>query len=847
MSCEMNGKSISGRRIAQKRARSKGNSTKSRTKILSDSFKELDIGDHLFKDVMVRDTKGIKRSQKSQRRLKRKLKSNAEEGRFNLFNGTTEDTYEVVRKNREMDILGIDEVDNADSYLLGEVSDFAVVNVARIGVALNKMAFWEVAAAIPFFAMSKRMPNSVIDVDGTDVGIFYLAAWYLAQDLLGACGGKISLLQEALVQYWEIRCAMTETERENFAFYFDVDQTPYVTGPHGLWPSGFPIFVGGKSLGWPLGTDSSGYDDMAYTIVNLTPEQVTEYGQTAVLTINAFLSGLGYELTECPAPNTEHGRYYESVGAFAMPEPSAGISCSNPTNTIPNTSFTSDERGSRLGVARLEVEFPNWQNWLAGLGLALFDETRTPPFTRELHMGPVNFNDRLYNNVRGRQGTFIECRVKQIQLETLIYDILNLFLAADVLRAQDRGEDPWDNNREINQWIGSALLSMTFQEFVNALALGITSAVQEWAFVCAGMTFIEGSVPIGVGACANSGFSSQQIPLPSQIIEWLRSIAPLCATSEEVSEKDGVRGKERKHYYVSVQLTALIEEGFGVEEDTHDLLLRLLNAHFGNISDTDYDFASTGVVLPALYAGPFDATHSYVEGPSVNDYLLKLMAGMGGVQAYICLENPNAEKNGPPNTLNYYTTYVKLYRADDGKANVLLSDYDRLLNRFPIAAKVIGWDASHLLQGVFEDPALMDSRQLSLALTQAYYEEPNSIVYERELTLEEYIALICQQYVYDRASFAAENAEDDKSAIIQHLGGGFFRALLGVGKKILGAVPAAVAGYVSGGPAGALAAGAGSLFKSHGSLVRGKFHPDLARIRLNLRYHDTLYEEESGA
>jgi hypothetical protein len=798
---------------------------------------------------MVRDTKSIKRSQKSARRLKRKLRSNAEEGRFNLFNGQTEDTYEVIRRSKEMDILGIDEVDNADSYLLGEVSDFAVVNVARIGATLNRMAFWEVAAAIPFFAMSKRMPNNTVDVDGTPVGIFYLAAMYLAQDLLGACAGKISLLQEALVQYWEIRCALTETEHRNFAFYFDVDKTPHVAGygTQSLWPSGFPIFVGGKSLGWPLGTDSNGYDDTASTVVLLTDEQILEYGQTAILTINAFLSGLGYELTECPSPNTDHGRYYGAVGAFAMPEPSAGISCSNSSNTIPSDSFTTDERGARLGVARLEIEFPHWQNWLAGLGLALFDETRTPPFTRELHMGPVNFNDRLYNNVRGRQGTFIEPRVKQMQLEALIYDILNLFLSADVLRAQDRGINPWDVNRKITQWIGSALLSMTFEEFVNALALGITSTVQEWAFVCAGMTFIEYSLPIGVGACANSGFSSQQIPLPSQIVEWLRSISPLCATSEEVTEKDGVRGKERKHYYVSVQLANPIGEGFGIEETTKDLLLRLLNSHFGNVSGSDYDFASSGAVLPGIYLGPFDPTHSYVEGPSVNDYLLKLMAGMGEVQAYVCLENPNSEKNGPPNTLNYYTTYVNLFRDDNGRSNVLLSDYDRLLNRFPIAAKVIGWDASHLMQGVFDDPILSSSRQLSLALTQAYYEEPNSIVYERELTVEEYIALICQQYVYDRSSFAAENAEDDKSAIVQHLGGGFFRALLGVGKKIVGALPAAAAGFVSGGPAGALAAGAGSLFSSHENLLRGSFHPGLAKVRLNLRHHDTLFEEEDGA
>jgi hypothetical protein len=842
----MSKNNVTSRRTRQKRRTRSNKTTQRKAKTTKNPIAGLDLSQ--LKELPSSKLGGVNRKKNSKvRKHRRRVKRSVDRNAQVIMDGGTAMTINVPKQVPKPKILAFEEVDQDGSYLLGDIGDFAMVNLAKVPVKLNKMALYEVARAYANFAMSKRMPNQTISVPAIgsgEVGIFYLATAYLMLDLLSACRGEITLLQEALVQYWELRCAMTETERNEYSFFFDVEDTPNLVGIGGLFPSGIPTSAGGSSLSWPDGGTNDGYETFVdfLSVPTLTDEIIRSHGQIAVQEINAYLAGLGYELTECPTPGGEHGHYYRSIGAFAMPEPSAAISCISPTNSDPIGVFTADMQGARLGVARLETEFHHWENWLAGLGLALFDETRTPPFTRELHLGCANYADRLYNDMKGRSGTFVELKVKQQSIETITYDIMSIILAGDVLRAQDRGIDPWIEDigpgglREIKQWIGSALLSLSVEELVNSLVLTISAAVQEWMWVVNDMTFVKGALPIGTGTTALAGFTTQQIPLPSQIVEYLRSVNPLASVSEETCERDGVTGRMRIHYYTAIFQNAPMEYTFGLEDTVDLLLLRMLNTHFGNITSSTYTFG-TGSLLPSVYLGPFGINQSYVEGPSVNDMILKVMAVTGEIQAYACLENPNAEKNGPPNTLQYYSTFIELVRDQNDLPQILDSDYQRLLNRFPITANVIGWDASHPLQGVIMDPALTGTRKLTLQLVQAYYNEPYSITYEKELTVEEYVAVISQQYVYDRASFAAENAKDDQMAVVQHLGGGFFRGLLGVGKKLIGAAPSAIRGYKSGGIPGAIMAGAASLL-NHEHMMR--LSPHIAKVRMGLNNMDNL-------
>jgi hypothetical protein len=89
-----------------------------------------------------------------------------------LKGGREGETYERTAHADKVEVLDIEEVDNAKSYLMGDVGSFAMTNVTRIPVKLNKRALWEIAATIPLYAMSKRMPQTVYDVDGLKIGVF---------------------------------------------------------------------------------------------------------------------------------------------------------------------------------------------------------------------------------------------------------------------------------------------------------------------------------------------------------------------------------------------------------------------------------------------------------------------------------------------------------------------------------------------------------------------------------------------------------------------------------------------------------------------------------------------------
>jgi hypothetical protein len=627
---------------------------------------------------------------------------------------------------------------------------------------------------------------------------------------------EISLTSEALIQYWDLWTALAPAERDGYSFYWDIAATPHVMGQNGLFPQGVPVYAGGVSLGWPSGQpEINGLEAYVNQAPILTDDQILSYGLPAFIEITTFLAGLNYDIRSAPDREAPEAWFRNSVGVFAMVDPSGGTSTIKPDNTIPNTVFSPDEVGSLLGVARLETKIQEYESWLALIGLALFNPSRTPAETYKGTTGACNFSDRIYNDTKGRAGAYIDLFIKFLPIEHLYTTFLLAAAKADVYLGVDRNKaDTFDANRQVNQWGGSAFLSLSQPELNYIFMAAVAQAFAEWNFVGCDVASDSQSLPCAVGVLQVPGYILQQVPIPSNIVEALRSFAPV-ARKMGMKTINGYKSAYRRHYYIQLTCGASFDMGLIFPQQNGVDLGTYINLMFGNTTTMTYNFGS-GATLPLKWQGPFVSTHSVVRGSSIVPATVHFADFITRLSAYLYLENANASKNTLWNTLNYYTSYLVYPEVVNPDENIVMTAFfERVINTNPINADDVGWDLSHVLPVIYIDPNLDDVHQIGLSMFQSYYEERYSILYEPGTNILSVVGSKTQQYVFDRASITTENQLDTIEATVQHIGGGlwsgvknFFGKLVEKAPKI---VDKATQGFKNGGIPGAIAGGASAL------------------------------------
>jgi hypothetical protein len=633
-----------------------------------------------------------------------------------------------------------------------------------------------------FDILSKRYPvNSVIDVDGTDYGVAYLALNYLILQFLKAANNEKLDMIVARPHIWMILDAILPTDRHDKSgcYSYRMDVNPLVNGAGGLFATKAPVYAGGLGLGWPTGAVLSGQNVLVAeaSVPALSNEQIVYYGEQAWTDMMNFMAGKGISVVSQPVAGEEHDHYRKSVGAFALATSTGGYSVLDSDNSPALW-------GSTLGLgvdAAIEVALHPYEEWLARLGLCE-EEPDESPIHRYVGMnGLLDYGDVLYNELQGRQPGARRSRPVFYQLEGFLNQLLIQIVQGDVNRMLDSGAiGPFSDLPPFDMFTqkgSSVILTQGENDLLHGAILAILNTISQTAYVTCDVLPNSWERPIGAGTSMVGDFSSLETSFPTQLVETIRSSLPVGRTELEHDVHVDSDGNEFTVTHMTNYYPCFVQTGqvnlniLNSPDPVAEAYVKLLYPQMNSLM---YDFGPSLTSLPPVWMGAFDATKQYFGTDSYLTAIQGVQTLLSNLKAYILMQVLSSGENDAQNTLMYY----QYFGSSENPPAIGIQhyfDYDvrAIVNRDSINRKHIGWDLAHVCSAFVPDPNAPVELAIDLGWLQNYYGATFRLQRTKGFSCIEHDVQAALNYVKERGGQgASELGELDRVIIAQGLGGG---------------------------------------------------------------------------